>query len=355
MEAQMSTGSQEPLAAPLGSKEVLKRIDLQAVIAEELEQFDKGTVSDQVKQNSILESAKRARSQNRDAKEPDDKLPTVWPSEKFNEDLHKREFSALCLSEGGIRSATFGLGLIQALAKANLLTKFHYLSTVSGGGYIGSWLTSWAKRHPGGIQGVVNELKTPPAGKKVEPDPVWHLRLYTAYLDPRVGILSADTWTLIATYVRNLLLNWLILIPMFWVLVLTPKIGLMLAYPDSKDRLAGLVTANLDCAVVLALGIGCFGLLIGKTYVFVALAKKMRNGPRVQGADTTKFAARSRQRFLLIGLLPLMLAALAFPLAWSWHRMLPPDSGFKIDLQSSWLLSLPPVSCCVCCPGLSAS
>jgi len=39
---------------------------------------------------------------------------------------------------------------VQALARLRLLTSFHYLSTVSGGGYIGSWLSAWAYRHPRG-------------------------------------------------------------------------------------------------------------------------------------------------------------------------------------------------------------
>src|SRR5262245_66294943 len=76
--------------------------------------------------------------------------------------------AALCLSGGGIRSAAFALGAIQALAvhprkidgtadeskigsrvdsaDQSLLAKFHYLSTVSGGGYIGSWLSGWRAR-----------------------------------------------------------------------------------------------------------------------------------------------------------------------------------------------------------------
>src|SRR5439155_6129899 len=62
--------------------------------------------------------------------------------------------AALCLSGGGIRSATFGLGVLQGLAARGLLGKFDYLSTVSGGGYIGSWLSAWVHRHPQGIQGV---------------------------------------------------------------------------------------------------------------------------------------------------------------------------------------------------------
>src|ERR1051325_11493635 len=47
--------------------------------------------------------------------------------------------SGLSLSGGGVRSATFNLGLLQALAEAGKLTLFDYLSTVSGGGYVGGW------------------------------------------------------------------------------------------------------------------------------------------------------------------------------------------------------------------------
>jgi hypothetical protein len=48
----------------------------------------------------------------------------------------------LALSGGGIRSATFCLGVMQVLAQARLLTRFDYLSTVSGGGYLGSFLSN---------------------------------------------------------------------------------------------------------------------------------------------------------------------------------------------------------------------
>jgi Patatin-like phospholipase len=48
----------------------------------------------------------------------------------------------LALSGGGVRSATFGLGVLQALSMLRLLPKIDYMSTVSGGGYIGSCLTS---------------------------------------------------------------------------------------------------------------------------------------------------------------------------------------------------------------------
>ncbi len=46
----------------------------------------------------------------------------------------------LALSGGGIRSSTFALGVLQALAERNRLREVDLLSTVSGGGFIGSFL-----------------------------------------------------------------------------------------------------------------------------------------------------------------------------------------------------------------------
>src|SRR5215469_1365488 len=57
--------------------------------------------------------------------------------------------AAICLSGGGIRSGSFALGVLQGLARYGLLGRFHYLSTVSGGGYIGSWLSAWIHRERG--------------------------------------------------------------------------------------------------------------------------------------------------------------------------------------------------------------
>ncbi|MDH4122280.1 MAG: patatin-like phospholipase family protein [Deltaproteobacteria bacterium] len=57
--------------------------------------------------------------------------------------------TGLAFSGGGIRSATFCLGAAQAMARAGLLKKFDYLSTVSGGGYIGSSITWWVNKEKG--------------------------------------------------------------------------------------------------------------------------------------------------------------------------------------------------------------
>src|SRR5262249_11206469 len=109
--------------------------------------------------------------------------------------------------------------------------RFHYLSTVSGGGYIGSWLSAWITRHPGGLVGVEEQLAnqgTVPTGSaerilNPEPRPIKHLRNYSNYLSPKLGLLSAGSWTLAATYIRNLLLNWLVLVPMLGAMLMVPR------------------------------------------------------------------------------------------------------------------------------------
>src|SRR5712671_2925552 len=126
--------------------------------------------------------------------EPNTRLKAIWAA--VHELPEKR--AALCISGGGIRSATFGLGILQGLARCGLLDKFHYLSTVSGGGYIGSWLSAWIKNknNPKGMEEVVKELNHPPDSTlDPEPPPIRHLRKFSNYLTPKIGLLSVDFWT----------------------------------------------------------------------------------------------------------------------------------------------------------------
>ena len=53
-----------------------------------------------------------------------------------------KTLTGLALSGGGIRSATFNLGVLQALEKHKILKNVDITSSVSGGGYIASCL-SW--------------------------------------------------------------------------------------------------------------------------------------------------------------------------------------------------------------------
>src|SRR5262245_58026800 len=111
----------------------------------------------------------------------------------------------LAFSGGGIRSATFNLGVLQALADLRLLPRVDYLSTVSGGGYIGSWFVSWAKRLERGVRAVQERLSplSSPDPNAPATRPIRFLREYSSYLTPRAGLLSADTWTLAGIWFRN--------------------------------------------------------------------------------------------------------------------------------------------------------
>lgn len=209
--------------------------------------------------------------------------------------IHKQQRSALCFSGGGIRSATFNLGILQGLARHNLLDKFDYLSTVSGGGYVGSWLSSWIHREPGGIQTVMSKLSNKPASVlQPEPTPIQHLRSYSNYLSPKLGLLSADTWTLAAIVTRNLFLNWLVFIPLLIAVIIIPRIYVSAL---TEGRRISWVPLMLIAAIVFqAIGVG---------YVASHLPS---SGKR---SNTAK-------QFLLFGLTPLTLAAVLLSLAWAW-------------------------------------
>ncbi len=67
---------------------------------------------------------------------------------KIDEAPTTENLAGLCISGGGVRSATLGLGLFQAFINAGILKHFDYMSTVSGGGYIGSCLSSLLSAEP---------------------------------------------------------------------------------------------------------------------------------------------------------------------------------------------------------------
>src|SRR5271165_2239194 len=131
----------------------------------------------------------------------------------------------LAFSGGGIRSATFNLGILQALAKSELLHKFDYLSTVSGGGYIGGWLMAWMKHQEIGIKEIEERLSAPPKSPQQGADQpeVHFLRDYSNYLTPRKGLLGADFWAFVASYLRNTMLNQMILVLALLSLLLVPR------------------------------------------------------------------------------------------------------------------------------------
>jgi hypothetical protein len=153
------------------------------------------------------------------------------------------------LSGGGIRSATFNLGLIQLLNKVGLLKKVDYLSTVSGGGYIGGCFTSlmsseindknstaeniWSKDNfPLGI----NYEK----GIGEEKPPLKRLRYFSNFLTAEGGIVDKYLRPLMVI-LRGLILNFILILPYILAISL-----LLTAILNIKSFIPGNSTSSND-------------------------------------------------------------------------------------------------------------
>jgi patatin-like phospholipase len=162
--------------------------------------------------------------------------------------------AGLALSGGGIRSASFCLGALQALDNAGVLKNIDYLSTVSGGGYIGTSLSA-AMTHAKGDFPFTSSLT------QDEPYPVQHIRNHSNYLFPHGSI---NIFYNVAIYLRGLLANALLILP--WLLVVA-AITIFLK-PDSESlhvsiRVTILPEAfNADHFGVTLIALCVFGLLL---------------------------------------------------------------------------------------------
>lgn len=85
----------------------------------------------------------------------------------------------LAISGGGIRSATFSLGVLQVLARKGVLKQVDFLSTVSGGGYTGAFLSNILNDDKASLKAESNAL---PFGTETESAPLRHLRNHSKYL-----------------------------------------------------------------------------------------------------------------------------------------------------------------------------
>lgn len=256
--------------------------------------------------------------------------------------LHKAELSALCFSGGGIRSATFGLGIVQALAKHNLLSKFDYLSTVSGGGYLGSWLSAWVRREQllkfereckedelfekyntsqtDGIEKVEKLLGTNHISDRESPNQepleLQYLRTYSNFMSPKVGLLSADTWTLIAIYVRNLFLNWTISLPLISAVLILPRIFLDCLNIGSQGASA-LNTYGL-VFTVLSFLFGAFA--VGFILYQLPSSKPIRL-KKHEKVSETEYVWDTETWVVVFGVIPLVLLAFGSTALWAWVKL----------------------------------
>lgn len=232
--------------------------------------FHAPETSDGQRLNELIEAIRAAE---RNCKECDQKFTNIL----HRSDGSRARRSALCFSGGGIRSASVCLGVLQALArfsirdatKKGLLQRTSFLSTVSGGGYIGSWLMAWATRHPEGYGGAIGELAQSSGNGRtgVDPEPrtIRHLREFTSFLAPRLGGITVDTWTLVATVLRNLFLNNCMLLPVF---------AALLCLPILAGALMGCIAGKLR-GLPEPYWMGAFAIVLAFALILLAVVQKV--------------------------------------------------------------------------------
>jgi hypothetical protein len=126
----------------------------------------------------------------------------------------KQNTSGVAISGGGIRSASFGLGALQALHAYSGIEGIDYLSTVSGGGYIGCSLTAAMLKNRGEFPFINPNYD--------DTDSVRHIRDYSNYLIPHGAL---DLVTAIGIIGRGLVANAFIVLPVLlffvWITLLS--------------------------------------------------------------------------------------------------------------------------------------
>jgi hypothetical protein len=171
----------------------------------------------------------------------------------------------LAFSGGGIRSAVFNLGVLQALHAAGLMARVDYLSSVSGGGYIAS-AYSWLRQGVANPAAVFERPLADHGGSALD----W-LRAHGKYLTAHRGF---SIWTLVASILASTFVNLLVLGPAlcFCVYALTLE-WLPVQWPDWL-RLPGTMIphAHDGFLLLLALGAGCFALFPLASVLFALLA-----------------------------------------------------------------------------------
>ncbi len=150
------------------------------------------------------------------------------------QNMDQQETTGISLSGGGIRSSTFNLGALQALEKHHQLSRFDYLSTVSGGGYIASSLTWFKSRFNKQFPFGTDRKDHSKVGGSV----LSWLRAHSNFLTPGNGINKVSLLTALLT---GTLINLLIIMPIFIFILyaLSLNIPLMQNALNTQDEISG--------------------------------------------------------------------------------------------------------------------
>ncbi|HVH82863.1 MAG TPA: hypothetical protein VM713_00970, partial [Steroidobacteraceae bacterium] len=139
---------------------------------------------------------------------------------------------------------------------------------------------------------VVFERITAMQATGSEPSQIRRVRANSNYITPKLGLFSADTWSVLAIYVRNLILNWLMFLPLL--------IGCLLIPPWYVAVLKWAHSGNLHPG---------WPLIVGAALLTFALACA------VWGRFRSRDKWVTQTRFLSLVLLPIVLSAAAFTFA----------------------------------------
>ncbi|MFD2167805.1 patatin-like phospholipase family protein [Thalassotalea euphylliae] len=139
----------------------------------------------------------------------------AWIAKRRPDQSTEQGLTGVALSGGGIRSATFNLGVLQALEKHDVLEHVDITSSVSGGGYMASCLSWFNQKLDGRFPFGTDRKDHDKLGGAVL---AW-LRSHASFLTPGNGITKLSLMTAILT---GTFINLVILIPAFvWLFFLS--------------------------------------------------------------------------------------------------------------------------------------
>jgi hypothetical protein len=256
--------------------------------------------------------------------------PEGW-SQRLLTGMEPRHRIGLAFSGGGIRSATFNLGVLQGLQEFDLLRHIDYLSTVSGGGFIGSWLVANVKRTRHWL------------GKATSWDEsIAHLRSYSKYLAPITGILSADTWSMATAWVRNTFLvqlttfTWLLALFSAVVLVYKGFYELIKCYPHPGFQIAIWSDAGPALSRSCNLGISIISCMVAVLAIPITAALAYNfMGHRIESGKHTMNAKWVRR----LTVIPSWISALLITLM-LWYRVTSSDAQTEFSSFTKILVKL---------------
>ena len=228
----------------------------------------------------------------------------------------------LAISGGGIRSATFSLGVVQYLARKGIIKEVDFVSTVSGGGYLGSFMSSYLNDPGNANVGLDPQQHALPFGKPgdVESKAVRHLRNHSKYMAE--GGLKTYAMAL-GQMLYGIAVNLLLTLPFILLAVVVARYAPGTAFTDAANGTLTYPPAGMEDVTLFVAG-----LLLASAIILPIIQNLGRNA----GLQRPQLRAFSSwyERWWCIGLFVALLALLlwnALPQGYRLYHWLVYDWG----------------------------